>query len=188
VVQNALPGYDSPEEAFHAYVRGNVSQNFDQMLSALTPESKAYHVGLAVISVGYLFDKNAGEKLLRCHAAAFEKEAKLEGESDDMFLVRVVGAVTDPGGLMKAIVQREEELAKQFADVTTTPDNRKQPTMDRLIESINLKNTKVSGSMAVADVEYTKPAKDYLANEATALKTVKFRQIDNRWYCSIDPR
>lgn len=38
--QDKLPGFDSPEKAFHAYLNGAVSQDFSLTLSSLTPEAK----------------------------------------------------------------------------------------------------------------------------------------------------
>jgi hypothetical protein len=49
------PGFESPDQAFHAYVTGAVTGDFDLMLSTLTRESRAYHVGLAVMSLTYVF-------------------------------------------------------------------------------------------------------------------------------------
>jgi hypothetical protein len=193
-VKNALPGYDSPERAFRAYLTGAVTEDFDQMLSALTPESRAYHVGLAMMSVGYLFDKAAGEKLLRDHGADFflhghapatSTEAGRKNEPENEALVRVVLTIKNPGQLMKAIVVREEEIARQWAKTGEPHDTRKQPTTEQLIGSVVLNDVKINGSAASADIELTQPAKDYVAAE---WKTVKFRQIRDRWYCDIDPR
>jgi hypothetical protein len=57
LAQDKTPGFESPEKAFRAYLTGSASHDFDLMLSALTPEAKAYHVGLAVVTVPYLFDQ-----------------------------------------------------------------------------------------------------------------------------------
>ena len=182
------PGYNSPESAFHVYVTGSATGNFDQMLSALTPDSRGYHVGLAVISVGYLFEKDAGEKLLRDYLPATPPQAISKDDSDDTVFVKVMLAVRTPGKLMKAIAQRQEEIAQQFAKIAPPHDTRKRPTAEQLVASIILKNVKVNGSTAIADVVVNQPAKDYLVDKQELLKVVKFRQIDDRWYCDIDPR
>src|SRR5437016_3561552 len=65
--QDKLPGFESPEKAFRAYVTGAVSQDFDLTLSSLTPEAKAYHIGLVVASVPYFFEKKEMEKLFADH-------------------------------------------------------------------------------------------------------------------------
>ena len=103
--EERLPGFESPQRAFEAYLTGAANENYDLMLSALTRESKAYHLSLAVFSAVYLFsDDPAMQKILQDHTVVFPSESNSPNETDEeKLLVDTMLKIKDPGALMKKI-------------------------------------------------------------------------------------
>ncbi len=161
--------------------------DYDQMLSALTPESQAYHIGLSVFAVSYFFGKEGSEQVLREHGFVAPPSPNQEGELDDTAFVKAMLAIKDPGRLMKKAVDREIWIATQMAGAIRAQESTKPPTTDEIVAAVTIKNVSVTGDTAEATVELAQPAKDALANMRET-KLVKFRRIENRWYCNIDPR
>ena len=188
--QDKLPGFDSPEKAFHAYLTGAVSQDFDLTLSSLTPEAKAYHIGLAVVSAHFLFGKDPEmQKVFREHgiepsaAALKEKEEPDPNASEKAFVNRML-KIKCPAKLMRQIADRHEKLAKQLAAPDDTQPKSKPPTTKELLSSVKLGRVAITADLAEATIKVAASAKDLLSIP----KKVEFRRIKNRWYCHIDPR
>jgi hypothetical protein len=197
------PGFDSPEQAFRAYITGAITEDFDLMLSALTRESQAYHTGLAVFSLTYLFQKDECEKLLRDHGVSTEATAnqkdehnKRDGatvsgkeeskECDDTVFIDAMLKIKNPGQLMRTVCEREDEVSKLFAKANSVREKTKEPTKKNIIESVLLKDIRIAKDTATGRVELLQPAK--AINALYREKEVKFRRIKRRWYCDIDPR
>lgn len=203
------PGFDSPGEAFHAYVTGMVTEDYELMLSALTPKSRAYHVGLAVFSAVYLFgDDPEMQKLLREHGVDVspssepddeppgDDEPRKEQAGEDKSLVEFVRRVNRPAELMKKIFDRHRELAKLLAEAEDQPDGNpaependrngaEPPTDEAIVSSITLENLEIAGKRATASLKLSPPVKQ---SDTGLPETVHFRRIKGRWYCHIDPR
>ena len=182
-------GFDSPDAAFRAYVTGAVTEDFDLMLSSLTRESKAYHIGLSVFSATFLFGEDpAMQKALRDHGPQRTSDADEEGESDEAKLVDAMLRIKDPGKRMKKIADRHYELAKQLAEPDDPATGSKRPTKKEqlaLISSVTLENVKIANSSATASVRLAPAARDARTHIPS---TIHFRRINSRWYCDIDPR
>ena len=149
--------------------------DYDQMLSALTPESQAYHIGLSVFAVSYFFGEEGSEQFLREHGFVAPPSPNQEGELDDTAFVKAMLAIKDPGRLMKKAVDREIWIAAQMAGAIRrkheTADNRAE-----IVAAVTIKNVSVTGDTAEATVKLAKPAKDALANMRET-KLVKFRRM-----------
>src|SRR5262249_6152178 len=104
-------GFESPEKAFTAYLTGAVSGDFDLMLSSLTPKGKAYHIGLAVVSVPYLFGKKEMEKIFADHGIDRSLgDGADKGDADErameMAIVDAMLKVKNPARLMRLLKDR----------------------------------------------------------------------------------
>jgi len=189
--QDKLPGFDSPEKAFHAYLIGVVSEDFDLMLSALTPEAKAYHISLSLFSAAFLFGQDREmQRIFREHgieACSGDGQATEEADQDDAdrALVDAMSKIKNPGKLMKEIADRHEKLAKQMAGSGDTRPESKQPTGKELLSSVTLSKIAMKGDAAEATVTVAASAKNVFS---AMPEKVQFRRIKNRWYCHIDPR
>ena len=205
VAEDRLPGFDSPEQAFRAYVTGAITEDFDLMLSSLTPEAKAYHIGLAIFSAVFLFSEDpAMQKVLRDHGLVpssddpHAQDEPDEPSSDDphaqdkpdekvaeKMYIDAMLKIKDPGKLMRQIADRHEELAKLLAKSDDARANTKQPTEKELISSVTLENVTITDDSATASVHIVASAK-HILNEIP--DKIQFRRINKRWYCDIDPR
>jgi len=184
--QDKLPGFESPEKSFLAYLTGTVSQDFDLMLSSLTPEAKAYHIGLAVVSVPYLFDKKAMEKLFADHGIdKLAGDAKEEKKDSEKAFVDAMLKVKKPAKLMQQLVDQSKKIAKMLANPDDPEPKSKAPSQKELLSSVTLSKVKITGDSAVATVAVAESAKDIFA---TLPKMIEFRRIKDRWYCHVDPR
>ena len=195
-------GFDSPAAAFHAYITGKVTQDFDSMLSALTRESQAYHIGLAVFALTYLYQEDEYKKILREHGLSTmstanrpDKEKERDGaareqeateDADETQYIDAMLSIKNPEKLMKKVSEREGEIARRLAKDKVAPPSTKEPTKKEIIESIVLKDIEITEDAATGCVELREPAKSL--NGAWQKKDVRFRKIQNRWYCDIDPR
>ncbi len=188
--QDKLPGFDSPEKAFHAYLTGAVSQDFDLMLSSLTPEAKAYHIGLVVGSIPFFFEKNEMERLFREHGIGLSssrkraKENAVEQAAEKAFVDAML-KVKNPAKLVRTLTARAEKIAKQLATPGDSQPKSKTPTQKELLSSVTLSKVTVTEDSAVATVTVAASAKTVFS---TLPEKVDFRRIKDRWYCHIDPR
>ena len=153
--QNTSPGFDSPERAFRAYVSGTVSQDFDLVLSSLTPEAKAHHIGLAVVSVPYLFEKKDIQKLFAEHgidtsSGARHAEGNVDEKAGEKAFVDSMLKVKNPGKLMRQLAHRAEKIAKQLANPDDLAPKLKTPTPKELLSSVKLGKVTMTGNSAVA--------------------------------------
>ena len=189
--QDKLPGYDSPEKAFQAYLTGVVSEDFDLMLSSLTPEAKAYHVSLSLFSAAFLFSQDPEmQRIFREHgieASSGDRQAPEEADQNaaDRALVDAMSKIKNPGRLMKQIADRHEKLAKLMASSGDAPPESKRPTGKELLSSVTLSKIAMKEDSAEANVTVAASAKNVFS---AMPKKVQFRRIKNRWYCHIDPR
>ena len=127
--QEKLPGLESPEKAFRAYLTGTVSQDFDLMLSSLTPEAKSYHIGLAVVSVPYLFDKKGMEKLFADHGIEKPAVDVKTGEKDsEKAFADAMLKVKNPANLMRQLADRAEKIAKELSNPDDPAPKSKSPS------------------------------------------------------------
>ena len=60
-----------------------------------------------------------------------------------------------------------------------------QPTAEEIISWITLEHVQITGDTAGASVKSAPLAESFVTNIPDA---IEFRQIENRWYCHIDPR
>jgi hypothetical protein len=112
---------------------------------------------------------------------------KEEGtDCDDTAFIDAMLRVKNPGKLMKRISEREDEVGKLFAKANRIPENAKEPTRREVIDSVAIKDLRIANDVATGRVELLQPAKAY--NTLWQGKEVKFRRINQRWYCDIDPR
>jgi hypothetical protein len=188
VAQKKLPGFDSPEKAFDAYLRGAVSQDFDLTLSALTPEAKAYHIGLVVVSVPYFFDKNEMEKLFREHGIPSGRgraNGKTDQQAGDKAFVEAMSKVKNPAKLVRTLAARQEKIARDLSTPGDPQPESNAGTQKELLSSVRLNKVTITADSAVATVRITASAKKVLS---AMPEKVEFRRIKDRWYCHIDPR
>jgi hypothetical protein len=191
--KDKLPGFDSPEKAFHAYLTGVVSEDFDLMLSSLTPEAKAYHVALSLFSAGFLFGQDPEmQKVFREHGIEPSSDDGDDGQTEeadedspDRALVDAVSKIKNPGKLMKQIADRHEKLAKLMASSGDARPESKRPTAKELLSSVTLGKITMKRNSAAATVTVAASAKDVFS---AMPEKVQFRKIKSRWYCHIDPR
>ena len=182
--QEKLPGFDSPDLAFHAYVTGAATEDFDLLLSALTRESKAYHIGLSIFSATFLFGEDPEmQKLFRDHGLQPTSDADEQEESGNITLVDAMSTIKEPGKLMKGIVDRQNELAKLLVEsegsvIDAKPPSRKE--LLRLISSVTLQNKKISGNIVTASTKLEPDAKEAFTSMPSK---IQFRRIKDRWYC-----
>ncbi|HID75516.1 MAG TPA: hypothetical protein EYP56_05905 [Planctomycetaceae bacterium] len=159
-------GFDSPDAAFRAYVTGAVTGDFDLLLSALTRQSKAYHIGLAIFSATYLFrDDPAMQKILRGHGLEPSADTDEADSADEAGFVDAMLGIKEPGKLMKTIADRHLQLAKRLAKPKDARAHRNPPTREellRLVSSVTLENVEITDHSAVASVKLPAPAKDRL--------------------------
>jgi len=187
--QEKLPGFDSPDSAFRAYVTGAATEDFDLLLSALTRESQAYHVSLSIFSATFLFGEDPNmQKLLRDHGLGLAPDTDEQVELGNISLVDVMSTIKEPGKLLKEIVDRQNDMAKLLAESDDSVIGAKPPLRKellRLISSVTLQDKKISGNIVTASVKLEPEAKQALVNVPGE---VRFRRIEDRWYCDIDPR
>ena len=190
LAQDNLPGFDSPEKAFHAYLTVAVSQDFDLTLSSLTPETKAYHIGLAVFSAHFLFGKDPEmQKVLREHGVeSFTGDGKAKEEIDpkaaEKTLVAAMLKIKNPAKLMRQIADRHEKLAKELAALDNAQPQAKPATVKQLLAAVQLGRVAIREDSAEASITVAASAKERLSLP----ERVEFRRIKGRWYCHIDPR
>jgi hypothetical protein len=188
--EDKLPGFDTPEKAFHAYVTGAVSQDFELTLSSLTPEAKAYHIGLALFSAEFLFGKDPEmQKVFREHGiepSSGDGKAKKEMDATarEKAFVTAMLKIKNPAKLMRQIAERHQKLARLIAQSLDTPPKSKLLSEKELLAAVTLGKVAITRDSAAATVTVAAPAKELLRMP----EMVQFRRIKNRWYCHIDPR
>jgi len=180
--KDTRPGFDSPEAAFHAYLMGVVSEDFDLMLSSLTPEAKAYHLGLSLFSAVYLFGQDPEmQKVFREHGidpslddGASGQTKKADEDSPDTALVNAMSKIKTPGRLMKQIADRHEKLAKLMTNSGDARPEWKRPTAKELLSSVTLGKVVVKEDSAQATVTVAPSAKDAFS---AMPEKVQFRKL-----------
>jgi hypothetical protein len=188
--QDKLTGFESPEKAFCAYLAGIVSQDFDVMLSSLTPEAKAYHIGLAVVSVPCLFEKKEMQMLFADHGIDTspgdgQAKGKTDEKAAEKAFVDSMLKVKNPGKLMRQLADRAERIAKQLANPDDAAPKLKTQTPKELLSSVKLGKVTITGASAVATATVADAAKNVFC---AMPEKIQFRRINGRWYCDIDPR
>jgi hypothetical protein len=185
--QEKLPGFESPEKAFHAYITGAVSQDFDLTLSSLTPEAKAYHIVLVVISVPSFFEKDEMEKLFHEHGIDLSGPAKEKADEQaaEKAFVDAMLKIKNPAKLVRTLAARQQKIAKQLAVPADPKPEPKSSTQEQLLSSVTLGKVDITEDSAVATVTVAASAKEAFS---TMPKNVEFRRIKGRWYSHIDPR
>jgi hypothetical protein len=188
--QEKLPGFESPEKAFQAYVIGAASQDFDLTLLSLTPEAKAYHIGLVVASVPYFFEKKEREKLFADHGIDTSPgDGPAKGQANEKAaekaFVDAMLQVKNPAKLVRRLTARAEDLAKKLANPDDPAPKSKMPSQRELLSAVTLGTVTITEDAAFAKAKVADPAKSVFV---TMPEMIQFRRIKGRWYCDIDPR
>lgn len=184
-------GFDSPEAAFQAYVSAAAAEDYDGMLATLTPQAKAWTIGLAVYSSLLLFSEDpATKQIFAEHEVTAALRSVPEDESVDektreRLLVEAMLKIKEPGKLMRRIAERHEQLAKLLAEKDDAKVNTPEPTAKELIPAVTLGKVTIDGDSATAKVTMAAPAKEVFAG---LRDEAKFRRIGKRWFCDFDPR
>lgn len=178
-------GFDTPEQAFKAYITGVATEDYDRQLASLTRESQAYHIGLAVFSASFLFGQDpAMQKALREHAPAKEDKPPATGDEQQQFIALML-SYQEPARLMKRLSDRQLELAKQLAGNERPVQEVVRPKVSELIAAVTLEKVLITGDTATARVNIGPAAVEWVVGLPD---DIPFRRIAGRWYCDIDPR
>ena len=194
--KEAVAGFDSPESAFRAYATGAVTEDSDLMLSALTRESRAYHIGLAWMSLSYVFSPDECQQIMREHGSPALLAAFGSNETDtygvrtasrgQVEFINVTLETKNPGKLFKRLYDRQKEAGRLWLKNEDVPSRKKGPTNKEILAAVALKNVKITNDTATGRIELHPPAE--ASDPKWGKEEVKLRRIKGRWYCDIDPR
>lgn len=180
-------GHDTPEAAFRAYLTGSATGDYDKLLGSLTPDTRAYHIGLCVFSASYFFSEPELKTLLDEHGfTELQRELNESQDTDgsqdeEAAFVQLFLGIKEPAALMTKIEKRSEEVAKKLA-----ADNQelpKAPSIKEVQAAITVDQLKITGDAATARLTTTAPL-DVLDIPAE----LTFRKVAGRWYFDFDPR
>jgi hypothetical protein len=186
-------GFDSPVEAFRAYLLASAHQDYDQMLATLTRESRAHHLALAVFSAEFLFSQDPEMRKVLAEHLPGEKDLQGLPEDEERRIVEVMARIKNPGQLLAKIGMRHDQLARQVvaaekgkgqpgSPAAQTPDTAKR---DRLLSDVRIDNLKMEGDSASAVARVPGDLAESLSSVPGPLR---FRRVGGRWFCDLDPR
>lgn len=188
---NAEQGFDTPEEAYRAYLTGQVTEDPALMLSALTRDSQAFHVGLAVFSAEYLFGEDPEmQKVFQKHGVtkAFDDFNQQEEPGEEQ-LVLTIRKIKEPDKLLAYIYKRHSQLAEPLTKENEIKAERNHFTRVQrlqLVAQVTLKDVNIQGATATASVMIGESAQEHLRSLP---QEMQFSRIEGEgWKCVIDPR